>query len=227
MSRQFPFLVLLGVLIPASPALASRAEDLPRIALHAPNIQFKNPCAYYPNTEALAIQHAALPFENVFTFVLICNGPEAGISGFQFGIDYPGVFNPNGDPNADIVVYGFTSCGYLSFDSAGWPAPGTGTLITWYYNDCQLRADTGGGTFANAGYFYLTAYHPATMRIVPRPSDHRASVADCSNVSYDITDVLDGGLLGSVGFGPTAGYNPCAASVSVEPTTWSGIKRLH
>ncbi|HEX7878755.1 MAG TPA: hypothetical protein VF720_05065, partial [Candidatus Eisenbacteria bacterium] len=208
------------------PASAGTADDLPRIALHATSLAFKNPCGYRPNTEALTTHQPTLPFEARNVFVLVCNGPTAGISGLQFGVDYPGVFNREGDPEADMVVYAFASCAYLSFDAPGWPAPGTGTLLAWNYDECQLLDDTGGGTFANAGYFYLSVYRPGTLRITPRPSDGRASLVDCSNVSYNITNVLDGGLLGSVGFGPDAGYNPCAASVSVTPTTWSAIKRL-
>ena len=233
MTRQVPSAArswyvpaLFLALAAASPASANRAEDLPRIALHTRDGVFKNPCGHHPDTEALTVHQEALPYELRYVFVLICNGPDAGISGLQFGVDYPGVFNLDGDPTADITVYTYWSCGYLSFDSPGWPAPGTGTLITWNYDDCQTTADSDGGTFASAGFFYLTAYRSGTMRVVPRPSDGRASVVDCSNVSYDITEVLDGGLLGSMGFGPTPGYNPCAASVSVEPTTWGRIKAV-
>ncbi|TPW09032.1 MAG: hypothetical protein FD129_2331, partial [bacterium] len=63
-----------------------------------------------------------------------------------------------------------------------------------------------------AGYFYVTAYGPAWMRLTPRPVDHRALVASCD----EATEVpIAGAALGWVSFGGAArdgdddGFNPC------------------
>ncbi len=158
----------------------------------------------------------------------------AGIGGVQCGIDY------NPAAGAGVDIFSWTLCGSLEFPSGGtngpWPAAGSGNLITWDTAHCQ-RTEPGGsgaGVSAAAGYFYLSAYSPDVLQIIPRPVDGQAKVADC-NASED----LIGGTgfppgvsshLGSARFtasGQIPGYNPCGIPVNVQPTTWSHIKGLY
>ena len=98
--------------------------------------------------------------------------------------------------------------------------------MTWEpVGNCQTGA-------AVAGFFYLAAYSPDVLKVIPRPADEIAQVATCDPI---VEHTLTPNDLGYVAFSPGAvvpGCNPCvrncdeAAPVPVRPTTWSAIKSL-
>jgi len=147
------------------------------------------------------------------------------LSGIQCGIDYDQnrIDGRNNHERIDIVSW--TLCASLNFQSGSprpWPAPGSGNLITW---DATTRCQT--GATAVAGYFYVAAYSPDILSIIPRPADAVAKAADCASVERVITPTF----LGTARFSDDPnlqGYNPCGAGheVPVERTTWSRIKTL-
>lgn len=161
---------------------------------------------------------------------VVAGDPAHGIAGVQFGINYPGSFNPAGSGSM-INVFSWTLCATLEFNVPPWPSSGGGNTVTWdYVNTCQQ------GRLSSVGYFYLTAYSAGTFQIIPRPVDNLAATADCdpSNI-FAITN-LSPGDLGSAHFSPGGGAsslacNPCLRNcvddpVAIAPTTWSKVKNL-
>jgi hypothetical protein len=153
---------------------------------------------------------------------VVTNDVNNGLAGVQFGITYPGQFDPVG--TTGINVFGWNLCGVLEFAMPGWPGPGTGNLITWNsVTGCQR------GRMTAAGYFYMAAYAAGTFQLLPRQADMLAKFADCNSFET----VLTVGELGAAQFsaGATAtACNPCLVTcggVAVQPTTWSSIKALN
>jgi hypothetical protein len=128
------------------------------------------------------------------------------------------------DDHDEVDVYAWTICADLQFSSAdpAWPAPGSGTLLTWTQAHCRTPPT------AVAGYFYVGAYGPDVMRLTARPASGAAKVATCNSAET----VLDpANALGTVVFSAGAGvegYNPCdrGTPAPVFPTSWSRIKVL-
>lgn len=193
-----------------------------------------------PTTKAQCTRAATLPSCNAvvatgalyptlyFAHVLVTDGNvSAGIAGAQFGIQY------NGAAGAGVDIFSWTNCATLEFTSGGWPAAGSGNLITFDASlRCQRTVPVGNdpldGVTANLGYFYCASYTPDFLAITPRPVDNAAKVADCL-----ANEELIGGTgypsnvpshLGRAAFGQSGAYNPCGTNTPVEATTWTGIK---
>lgn len=223
--------------VTVTPAVVTRnANSDAKLLVHLLTVTSRNACDGRGAPRCTQVLNAgALAPTTYFAYLMVADGnAAAGIAGMQCGIDY------NGAPGVGVDVFGWTLCATLEFDStvpnAAWPASGAGTLITW---DSDLRCQrnepggVGSGVTAAAGYFYLAAYSADQFRIVPRPIDGKAKVADCHSIES---------LIGGVGFPPGAvsqlgsaafsadggvrGYNPCGTTVGVQTTTWSRIKGM-
>jgi hypothetical protein len=228
--------VILGSLVAialASPASAQFVfdNDQAAIALHIGDVTSKNVCS--PSVTAATMRVDAPlsgpsgPF--YYSYLLVCNGSDStGIQGMECGIDYQGGFAPAGGA-FPISVFSWTLCGNLEFPFTGWPAPGGSNLITWTDANCNIEQSEPGvprTVIAIGGYFYMGAYGPSTMSVIPRPASGRAKVADCSAREDDITTLFPSHL-GVAGFGaPGTGYNPCGAPTPTRATTWGGVKSL-
>jgi hypothetical protein len=206
-----------------------------KIQLHILGTTTKGGCTRLsatPGCQAIVTQGALYP-ALYFTHVLVTDGnAAAGVAGVQFGIQYTG---PGATDGSGVDIYAWTLCATLEFltPSPAWPNSGAGTLITWDSTTrCQRFEPNGAGTgvVANAGYFYMAAYGPATMGITPRPIDGLAKVADCA-ASEDIVEGVGTprtpSHLGTVAFGGGSGYNPCGINTPTETTTWSNVKSLY
>ncbi|MDZ4803355.1 MAG: hypothetical protein SGI90_00660 [Candidatus Eisenbacteria bacterium] len=189
----------------------------------APNVNLPATCSDYN----LGINNKALYPTSYFTYLLVVNGSLIeGIAGVQCGVDF------NGAPGAGVDVFTWSLCATLEFSSTGWPQDGGGNLITWNATGPQCLTPPGNATIGAigvAGYFYMAAYTPDLMRVIPRPVDGVAKVANCGSVEdivyVDPNDALT--FLGAVGFGQP-GINPCGRErpVGIENATWSGVKTL-
>lgn len=164
-----------------------------------------------------------------YMYLVACNASDSTkVGGIECGIQYNGVVNSTGDPTAPFVVFSWTNCGSLEFQSTGWPASGGGNAITWTALTCPgTRSEplVKYSVIAVAGYFYVGAYAPTQVYITPRPVSGTAAVADCQAR----TDFISGLIpthLGSAGFG-LVGFNPCGAPTPVQSSTWSNIKGLY
>jgi hypothetical protein len=225
-------LVLGGFALTASPASAQAPSDSPKILLHVKAATTKNPCVATGVTSCTGattvgnlnptlyhVQVLVAPWDSL-------TAQDSGLAGVQFGLDYVGGVNSNGDPSLAIDIFGWTLCATLEFASPNppWPAPGSGNLITWdAVNACQRSATS------TAGYFYLTAYMPATLKLMKRASDNAAKVADCGSQEVALETQELGWASFSAG-ASTPGCNPCltpCGMVAVQPSTWSSIKALN
>jgi hypothetical protein len=219
----------------AAPASATSFDNRPKILLHVKSKTQKNACSFgsVSDCQTETVVKATLTDVNdsntfYFVYLLAVKASIPNLAGMQCGIQYEGGANPSGG-ESPINIASWTLCGTLEFVTPGadaWPRPGGGNLITWdSMNACQT------GEVGVAGYFYVGAYAPATMRVTTRPVDNKATLADCSDPPVESEPLLTKDL-GFVAFSAgavTQGCNPCATEcmpVAVAPTTWSGIKSL-
>lgn len=172
-----------------------------------------------------------------FAYVLVADAdPVTGVAGVAFGINY-GSGQSDG-VGVDIYIWVLCATLELAHHTPPWPQSGSSTAVTWdNATRCQRNEPGGPGTgvVATVGYFYVGAYSSSSLSAGPylRPTSsyfNQVVVTDCSpanSIIYDGDAPPDPLPLGSVRFSENAvesGYNPCAAAVPVQSTTWSGIK---
>jgi hypothetical protein len=216
--------VLLGALVVGLAGTASAFDNKQAgIALHITPANWTSPpsaCAVPVTAPTLVYQTPQASPDNFFwTYLLVCNGSDStGVAGMEMGVAYP----------ANVAIYNWTLCGNLQFPDGLWPASGGSNLITWTLANCNNDRSEPGvprTVIAIGGYFYMGAYGPSQMSVIPRPVSGRAKVADCSSREDDFTFAVPSHL-GVAGFGGAPGYNPCGAPTAVAPSTWSKVKTL-
>lgn len=223
-------LVVGSVALSAVPARAVPFDNKPKILLHLKALTTKNACTTYPDLADCKtavtrgqVGTASGPF--YYMYALVATGPyrssglggnDLGVAGAQFGIDF------DGTTGGGVDVFTWNLCATLEFTSTGWPQDGGGNLLTWdNTNKCQKNE------VAVAGYFYCGAYSTDTFKLIARPVDSAAKVADCNSQEIVLTPAVDLGFAKFSAAGDTDGCNPCVAGcdgVPVQPTTWSKIK---
>jgi hypothetical protein len=124
-----------------------------------------------------------------------------GIAGIQFGITY------DGRPGQGVDVVSWVECGLYEWAQEDWPQAGSGNLITWHQgSDCQ-RTDP-----VVVGFFDIEVHSPDQLRIIPRPADGTAALANCginsTGAGANSITYLEEATLGWAGFGGRPGYNP-------------------
>jgi len=188
------------------------------MALHIGTQTAKNPCSIsLPSGSCSGYTTSTIGSGFFNVYLAIASYDSLGIAGAQFGVDYTGATGQGCD------VSGWTSCADLQFPMDGWPAAGTGNLLTWEPSlNCQ--GDMTNYTPILVGVFQITSYGSDTFSITPRPNDGKAKVADCNAAEDDLTAKTPS-RLGVASFGGT-GYNPCSAIVPVKATTWGNLKRM-
>ena len=139
--------------------------------------------------------------QRYFAYVVITDfDTEVGITGAQFGISY----NDTAEAGVDIIYW--QSCTLYEWPMDDWPGSESGNLLTWNQNeDCQTTQPL------VVGLFYLTAYSPDRLKLIPRPVDGMARLAACGVNSINSPEKLDTlqlENLGWVDFGGGEGYNP-------------------
>jgi hypothetical protein len=211
------------VLTPGTLARAAANSDA-HIAIHLLAPTTKNACARSAAVPPCAslVTSGRLSPTSYFAYLVVTNVTAAGgLGGLQCGIQY------DAGSGQGVDVFSWTNCATLEFSSGGWPASGSGNLITWdTVARCQ-RTEPGGpgtGVVAAAGYFYITAYTADRLAVTVRPVDGLAKVADCASQE----SVIEGGgihsnppTLGFASFsasGVVAGYNPCVAAPPIDCT---------
>ena len=200
----------------------------PKLLLHVAGVTSKNACESGALSDCQQVvtrgdvtQGDVTP--DYFVYLLVGDfSPYTGIAGLQCGVSYQND-NPIGmNDHVGLDVLQWVLCASLEFAGAGWPAPNTGNLITWdRINRCQTAAT------AVAGYFYVSSYSDDELKLIPRPVDGLARVADCASLEQDVPVEFLGRARFSAG-ATAPGYNPCGQGMPtpVRMTTWSGIKTL-
>lgn len=224
-----PIVLALQVLVVPPSSAGPNANA--KIVLHSARVdrpQCGNPAAS-PPCSGIVAQGDLYPAVHML-YVLVTDGDAtAGLAGVQFGATY------NDAPGQGVDVFIWTLCATLQFPEDGWPASGTGNLVTWDpVHRCQRMEPGGAGTgvTAQVGFFYCAAYSADTLRIVPRPVDGAAKVASCAAFE-DVVESAEvrpnPSHLGFAAFSPggtAQGYNPCGLVTPVRSATWGRIKAM-
>ena len=138
-------------------------------------------------------------------YVLALDGDStAGIGGATFGIEYDGA------TASGVDVRSWTKCTSLEYPGDGWPASGTGVLLTWdAETSCQRYSspdDSLRHVTAVLGVFYVAVYGQDRMEIEKNLSSGEAvAISDCASATDEI-EIQD---IGSASFGNPSGYDPC------------------
>ncbi|TPW16699.1 MAG: hypothetical protein FD129_659 [bacterium] len=217
-------LVSLALTSTSPPTMASTHDGKPKVLLHVRPVTTKNVCqaAYLGSCQEAVTQGSINEFYDVY--LLVARGTQPGLAGVQLGIDYQGGFKFEGGERP-IDIFSFGLCAQLGFQTPTppWPSPGGGIMMVWgdYGDGGCVMDDVNVG-----GYFYMAAYEPAFLRVIPRPVDQVLKVSNCSSVEITLNELADAGYAWFSDTGLT-GCNPCnepCMGVAVEPTTWSRIK---
>lgn len=186
----------------ARPAAAAQNPNA-KIILHAVPWNNRHTCAAgIPAGPDRVVTKADLFPARYAVYALVVDGtPGVGIAGVQFGIAY------NDSAKVGVDILDWQECSLFNWPMPGWPTESyTGNLLTW---NALIDCDTTGVRVA--GFFYVTAYSPDRLRVIPRPADGKAAVVDCMKQSRDAKlaeDLIPDEHLGFIDFGGGEGYNP-------------------
>lgn len=222
-------LALAGSIGPG-PARAVPFDDRPKLLMHLKPTTTKNQCTTYGSLTDCAqavtrgqVGDARGPFYYAYVLVVTgalrgapLGGNDLGIGGAQFGIRYDAA------DQSGVDVFAWNLCATIEFPMSGWPASGTGTLITWDTTSRCQKNEVG-----VAGYFYCGAYSTDAFWLTARPVDGYMKVADCEAQEIVLDAVSSAGMARFTLGGDDDGCNPCTYSCFQSPvqnTTWSRIK---
>lgn len=152
-------------------------------------------------------------------YLLAAELERPAVLGVDFGIAYDAA------PGHGVDVISWTPCSEIQFTSDGWPASGTGNLLTWDHATVCVEDSvaTPGNHRAVLGVFYVYAYSADVFRVTPRAftPDPGPHFLDCSLVE---TYIGSKGC-GSAVFTPNetlSGCNPCLGPCA-EQGLWCTI----
>jgi hypothetical protein len=237
-TRAASVLAFAALVCSALPAFAQAPNPSePKILLHISTPTTKGDCttAFTSSIPNCGAAVTSAPLGKHFVYVVVARGDSmTSLAGVQLGITYQDSLPGNILDGVGIDMFSWKLCATLEFAAGATPVwsgagaePGAGNLITWdYLNMCQT------GEIANAGYFYVAAYSDDRLRVIPRPVDGKAKVADCSQPASE-SKALNQTALGWVQFSTTGtapGCNPCLTRcfniVPVKATTWGNLKTM-
>lgn len=191
------------------PAAVAGPNANARIMLNALSLTAKNHCTRTQNVPLgcsgydSGVSNVPLYPTLRYVYALVVGGDQlSGVGQAAFGLNYQ---------SPDFTIYDWHLCADSQAPTAGWPASGSGNVITFDAGtNCQQSGNALLGAVATLGYFYCAAYSPTEVKIRPHPVDRVARVWSCVGVEdvvwYD--PVITCSALGSVGFA-RLGWNPC------------------
>lgn len=156
--------------------------------------------------------------QGYYVYVLVTGyDVRRGLSGVQFGISY------DDSLKSGVDVLSWQSCALYEWPMDSWPDADTGNLLTWNQaEDCQEKMPL------PVGFFYVVAYSPDRLKIIPRPVDGLTRVAVCGIESgmkeTDLVDDLVPENLGWIDFGGGKGYNPWDPAQNLKEVKFHPIK---
>jgi hypothetical protein len=204
----------------------------PGVGLHIAPVQGSNACASSgliniitdAVVETQTLSTPGGPF--YFVYLVGCDHEGSpGIATIECGIGYQGGHVPLGGARP-ICVFNWTLCADIQFPYSAWPGPGGGNLIGW---TCGSTPPPGFAViFEIAGFFYMGAYEPSRMMVIPNPVSGLVQVTNCGGTVLDVTVPPDFAFFqGTAGFA-THGWPPCLGiPLPVEPTTWGRLKAFY
>jgi hypothetical protein len=207
MKRRYPLalglLVALGGLFPTLSLAGPNADA--KLILHLVPATKKSPIGCgnaLPKEPTTVVTKGGLEPQGYYAYVLVTDyDTRRGVAGVQFGISY------DDSTKSGVDVLSWQSCALYEWPMDSWPASDTGNLLTWNQaEDCQDKVPL------PVGFFYVIAYSPDRLKLIPRPVDGLARVAVCgidaATKEKDLVDDLVPENLGWADFGGGKGYNP-------------------
>ncbi len=197
------FGLVVGAFLHAGPARAVVSPDA-KLVLHLVPTK--------PGKKRVCTEHGVKAFSDVLThgdlypqhylaYVLITDfDTKEGIAGVQFGVSY------DDSVGRGVDVLSWQDCALYQWPMDAWPGANSGNLLTWDQNEGCQQDDP-----VVVGFFYLTAYSPDRLKLIPRPVDGLARVAACGIKQINAASRLDNVKpenLGWLDFGEGQGYDP-------------------
>ncbi|MEZ4649923.1 MAG: hypothetical protein R3E97_14260 [Candidatus Eisenbacteria bacterium] len=164
-------------------------------------VDIDNYCGFAPLAGGCESALTNYPADETFVWWVKAAFPEGAaprLAGVVFGVNYD---------EAAITVLGFGPCGDFELADGSWPAPGSGTAITFQNAQTSQLVDL----YWFAGYNYSYYGADVSFDLIANPSQG-AKFADDSVPS--ILDDIAG--LGMLGFGNNPGSLPCPAAGARE-----------
>jgi hypothetical protein len=217
MRRAALGLLAAALALGAGPEFSSRADAstnsaTPRLLFHAVQATSKAaPCTPSLGSCAGAITQGFVGDGDLFyhVYLVVASYDTAGgVHEIEVGLSY------DTTTHSGVDIFEWSLCADGQVPGPDWWQAGGDNQITWN----SKNADS----LSVAGYFYTTAYDPGLLALVPA-SGGEATLTPFSGPPVTIP----GTALGYIGFGSSAGCNPCLAScayTAVRPSTWSSIK---
>lgn len=201
----------------AAPPLHAGPSGTPHLLLHARPVSSAEPCATGIATCSEAQVSGGLyqptGAGSYFVYLMAARfEPTSGAREFRVGVNY----DPTTGSGVDIFQWHL--CADAEAPELGWYQAGGANRLSWSAEACPAES------LAVGGYFYLTAYTAGHIALTP-PDSEPAQFVNCSGAATPVAATE----LGYIGFGGLSGCNPCLTPctyVSIEPTTWSGVKSL-
>ena len=234
-------LMTVGGLVLATNAMADMTDT--RFALHnkAQTTKSATICTTYtPNASATPCRDYVITGQNGtanHVYMVAAHAGLEGVSAVSFGIDYSG--GPGTGLNPALV--GVTWCADgLPFPNDGgngeFPKPRGGVRVTWNLpGSCQTTVIGNEGVHAVIGALYVYAYAPGGQ-LKMTPNNNLVSgvpelaIANCAGAELNLYTfwgaTIANQLIGTVGFGSSAGYNPCFITPATT-STWGNIKNKY
>lgn len=211
--RGTPLLLILalGSVLWVVPALSGPNPDVKLILHLVPTENRRGHSCYtdIPGGPTEVLTKGDLYPQHYFAYVMITDfSSKYGVAGVQFGISY------DDSVKSGVDITSWQTCTLYEWPLDEWPASETGNLLTWNQaEDCQEKFPL------PVGYFYLTAYSPDRMKLIPRSVDGLARVAVCGVSTVNAEDMVDNVKaenLGWLDFGGEDGYNPWDPEQNLE-----------
>ena len=211
-------LTLLALLTAPLPAPAAPYDNRPKILLHVRPTTTREACQWGDLADCRQVETSAGlstpdgPF--YFVYLLAARGRMEGIYRMRCGITYQDGGRGDISDRRGIDILEWRLCAPVQFGTPGgnlWPQANSGSEIYWDRGGGCQRGDV-----AVAGYFYVAAYDPDTLRVIEDPAGGGADFFSCLPGS----EVLGPEDFGFVGFSAGAGSpgcNPCKEDCSELP----------
>lgn len=219
-----PVLCALAALVAASAPVSAQTGEA-TVGLYLTSAQGNCSSLTPPSCASADIKIDGDLYTPYYAVLCVMNGdPEKGIAGVSLGVDYDG----RSGSGVDVTQWTLCADGLEFPSSDSWPAPGTGTRITWTTCQQQMPDGLDGRVTAVAGYFYLSAYSADTFSIVQNPvaSGAELAVAECSPPAQFDIKPEHAGALGFSDDGSVKGKLECAKIQTVN-TTWGRVKEMY
>jgi hypothetical protein len=187
-------------------------------------------CAAAPQhpADVVTAAPASLDGSDEYFVYLMCTpagGDSGGFRGMQVGIRY----DEDSPGRRGLAVHSWHACSDLDFSQDEWPAPESGTTLTWV--DCRRESLVVGG------YLDVTAYAPSIMAIAPFNATGVVKVANCGGAELTIDLNQNSAQVGWISLGGASlgtdsdGCNPamedCVRPTAVRPVTWGKLKTIY